>query len=55
MPSKSKAQARFMAMCAHGTHARGKCPPAAVSAEFNAADKLSGILKGSKKYPAKKR
>ena len=36
-----------MAICAHHPEkARGKCPPAKVAREFNAADKKAGILKG---------
>lgn len=38
MPSKSDPQARLMAACAHGAD-YDKCPPAAVSTEFNQADK----------------
>ena len=44
MPSKSAAQARLMAACAHGAHYRS-CPPAKVAKEFNRADKGTGILK----------
>ena len=47
MPSRSSKQAKFMAMCSHSPErAKGKCPPAKVSREFNAADKKAGILKG---------
>ena len=52
MPSKSPAQARLMAACAHGAKYE-KCPPPAVAKEFNAADKGTGILKGGRK-PARK-
>lgn len=48
MPSKSKAQARFMAACSHGA-GYGSCPPAKVSKEFNQADKSTGILKGPRR------
>ena len=37
MPSTSKAQARFMAACAHGA-GYSSCPPGKVSKEFNRAD-----------------
>ena len=47
MPSKSKAQARFMAACSHGA-GYSNCPPAKVSKEFNQADKRSGILKSKR-------
>lgn len=50
MPSKSPAQARLMAACAHGAGYKA-CPPASVAKEFNQADKGSGILKPKK--PAK--
>ena len=40
MPSKSAAQRRFMAACAHGWKpSKGKCPPSKVAKEFNRADK----------------
>jgi hypothetical protein len=48
MPSKSPAQARLMAACAHGAGYKA-CPPAKVAHEFNQADKGSGILKGKHK------
>jgi hypothetical protein len=38
MPSKSKAQARLMAACAHGAKYES-CPSAKVAKEFNQADK----------------
>ena len=44
MPSKSKAQARLMAACAHGAD-YPSCPPTKVAKEFNQADKGTGILK----------
>ena len=44
MPSKSAAQARLMAACAHGA-GYASCPPAKVSKEFNQADKGSQLLK----------
>lgn len=47
MPSKSKAQAKFMAACAHGAK-YDKCPPKKVAKEFNQADKGTGILKKKK-------
>lgn len=35
MPAKSKAQQRFMGLCAHRPEkARGKCPPKDVAEEF---------------------
>lgn len=35
MPAKSKAQQRFMGLCAHNPEkARGKCPPKDVAEEF---------------------
>lgn len=37
MPSKSAAQRRFMAACAHGA-GYSKCPPKKVAKEFNRAD-----------------
>jgi len=49
MPSKSKAQARFMAMCADMESPPENCPPRVVSKEFNQADKGTGILKGKRK------
>lgn len=42
MPSKTKKQARFMALCASKkgrAKARGKCPPESVAEEFAAADR----------------
>lgn len=42
MPSKTKKQARFMALCANPSgrrKARGKCPPKSVAREFAAADR----------------
>lgn len=48
MPSKSKAQARFMAACAHGS-GYSNCPPAKVSKEFNKADKGGPLLRGKRK------
>ncbi len=48
MPSKSPAQARLMAACAHGAGYKA-CPPAKVSKEFNQADKGSTLLKA--KHP----
>ena len=47
MPSKSPAQARLMATCAHGAGYEA-CPPAKVAKEFNQADTGTGIL-GRKK------
>lgn len=52
MPSKSPAQARLMAACAHGA-GYSACPPAKVSTEFNQADKGTGILSGKRKKPKK--
>ena len=34
MPAKSKAQQRFMGMCAHGSHAKGECPDKETAREF---------------------
>lgn len=48
MPSKSKAQARLMAACAHGSGYES-CPPMKVAKEYNKADKRTGILR--KKSP----
>lgn len=44
MPSKSPAQARFMAACSHGA-GYASCPPQKVASEFNKADAGTGILK----------
>lgn len=44
MPSKSPAQARLMAACAHGAGYKS-CPPQSVAKEFNQADAGTGILK----------
>lgn len=50
MPSKSKAQARLMAMVAHNPKmARKTGVPVKVAKEFNASDAGTGILKGKKK------
>lgn len=46
MSSKSKAQAKLMAACAHGAGYKS-CPPKKVSREFNRADKGAGILKSN--------
>ncbi len=44
MPARSRAQQRFMALCAHSpAHARGQCPTKAVAREFAQAP---GGLKG---------
>ncbi len=43
--SKSRAQARLMAACAHGA-GYSSCPPKKISKEFNQKDKGTGILKG---------
>lgn len=51
MPSKTAKQARFMAMCAHDSgKAKGKCPSASVSKEFNSADRGSKLLKKANKH-----
>ena len=43
MPSKTPAQRRFMAACAHGWKPKkGKCPPRKVAKEFNRADAKRG-------------
>jgi len=44
MPSKSPAQARLMAACAHGADYES-CPPKKVAKDFNKADKGTGIMK----------
>jgi hypothetical protein len=52
MPSVSPAQARLMAMIAHGgkpTGMNGPGPPVSVAKEFNAADAKTGILRKKKK------
>lgn len=50
MPSKSKKQARFMAMAAHDPDAAKRVGvPQSVAEEFNQADKGTGILKKKKK------
>lgn len=50
MPSKSPAQARLMAMIAHGGKATGKnAPSMAVAKEFNRADAKTGILRKKRK------
>lgn len=54
MPSKSKAQARFMAACSHGA-GYSKCPPKSVSKEFNQADKGGRLLRGKTKKGGKGR
>ena len=47
MPSRTPAQARLMAACAHGAGYKS-CPPASVAREFNRADTGTGILKRRK-------
>lgn len=43
MPAVSKAQQRFMGMCAHDPqHASGKCPAPAIAREF-ASTKHAGL------------
>jgi hypothetical protein len=50
MPSTSKKQARFMAMIAHDKGAAKRTGvPQSVAAEFNRADKRTGILRKKKK------
>ena len=51
MPSSSPAQARLMAMIAHGGKPTGmKSPPSPmVAREFNQADAKTGILRKKKK------
>ena len=51
MPSKSQAQARFMAVCAHGGNF-DNCPPGKVSKEFNQADKGGKLLSMAMKNQA---
>jgi hypothetical protein len=49
MPAKSKAQQRFMGMCAHDPkHADGKCPAPAVARDF-ASTKHKGLPERVKK------
>jgi hypothetical protein len=48
VPSKTKAQARFFAACAHGAGYKS-CPSKKIAAEFNKADAGTGILKGKRK------
>jgi hypothetical protein len=43
MPSKSPAQARLMAACAHGA-GYAACPPKSVAVEFNQADQGGALL-----------
>lgn len=48
MPSKSKKQHNFMAMCASSKgrqKAKGKCPPESVAEEYVRADKRKGKRK----------
>lgn len=47
MPSKTKAQARLMAACAHGADYKS-CPPKKVAKKFNKADEKTGILRKKK-------
>jgi hypothetical protein len=50
MPSTSAKQARFMAMIAHDKGAAKRTGvPQSVAAEFNRADKRTGILRKKKK------
>ena len=50
MPSKSKKQARLMAAAAHNpAFAKKVGIPQSVAADFNAADKKTGILRGKHK------
>lgn len=48
MPAKSSKQQKFMAMCAHGGGAKGKCPPKDVAEEFS--HKPSGGYKKPMNY-----
>lgn len=49
MPSKTKAQHNFMAMCAHNpSAAKGKCPSKSVAKEFVKADERSSTVKHMK-------
>lgn len=49
MPSVSKAQQQFMAMCEHSPEkARGKCPSKAVAKEY-ASTKTKGLPEHKKK------
>ena len=53
MPSTSPAQARLMAMVAHGGKPTGmNGPPVSVAKDFNAADAKTGILRKKKKKAA---
>jgi hypothetical protein len=48
MPAVSKAQQKFMAMCAHSPkHAKGECPDKETAREFSHT--------GGKKLPARKK
>lgn len=51
MPSATPAQARLMAMIAHGGTPTGmkSPPPMSVAKEFNKADAKTGILRKKKK------
>jgi hypothetical protein len=52
MPAVSRAQQRFMGMCAHDPqHAQGKCPTPAVAREF-ASTKHAGLP--ARKAPPKR-
>lgn len=54
MPSKSAAQARLMAACAHGATYKS-CPPQSVAKEFNKADKGSALLRQAMQAKALRR
>jgi hypothetical protein len=45
MPSKTKKQAKFMAICAHSDNPPASCPSKKVAKDFNKHDKETGILK----------
>lgn len=52
MPAKSKAQQKFMGMCAHNPGAaKGKCPPKSVAKEFSQKP-AKGYVKPKLKKPS---
>ncbi len=58
MPSTSKKQASFMAICAHPesrSRSTAKCPPMKVAREFNQADKGGKLLSAAARDAARNR
>jgi hypothetical protein len=51
MPSKTKKQAKFMAMCAHSDNPPASCPPKKVAKDFNKHDQETGILRNEGEGP----